>query len=445
MGVKYIEHIKSVILFLLIALSMTLTFLTWSYKPKYQTIEDIQVEHVTLGEQKALNKVVKPYRLLFKGEENFTGTTSSAVIDTLMSELSQMEANDLTLINHNLAEEKLNEMLRAPNRMTLFFQADIPMPTFASILPFHDKEDIPEMTFDRVIIDWSSLAITDQLQFLFINTDNRTLHRSFVRVPDKINFKRNIIDRAVILDSYMEIERPGATSLYVLMNPTEIVPYTYLVESISSERLKKILFTDPNIVQRNIESAYSEKYTDAMSLMTLDTLTQSVHYVYPAAESISPIAASVLLKDSLDFLNEHGGITADYRFAAMNYQKHIIDYQMFFKDLPVYSDTTTTRISTTWGDNRIFRYRRPYYVLDMIIPDDKAAKELASGPRTIEHIQTNLKKDLKEIEDLVIGYYLVHDAGAQLFTLEPSWFMLTTNGWGRLTLERVGGSEYGLE
>ncbi|WP_107841900.1 YycH family regulatory protein [Metasolibacillus meyeri] len=442
---KYIEHIKSVILFLLIALSMALTFLTWNYKPKYQTIEDIQIEHITLGEQKVLNRVVKPYRLLFKAEEDFTGTVSSEVIDALMDEFSNMEANDLTLINHNLADDKLNEMLRAPNRMTLLFQADIPMPTFASILPFHDNKDIPETTFDRIIIDWSQLTVAGQLQFLFINADNRTLYRSFVKVYDKAAFKRNFIDRAAKLDSYMEIERPGTTSLYVLTNPTEILPYTYSVGTISTDLLKKILFTDPNIVQRNIESAQTEKYTDGMSLMRLDAQNQSIHYVYPPAESLSPIAASILIKDSIDFLNEHGGITEDYRFAAMNYQKHIIDYRMFFEDLPVYSDTTFTRISTTWGDNRIFRYRRPYYVFDMNLPDDKAAKELASGPQIIEQIQSNLKTDINEIDDLVIGYYLVHDADAQLITLEPNWFMLTESGWERLTPERSGGAEYGLE
>ncbi|WP_042478427.1 YycH family regulatory protein [Bacillus ndiopicus] len=442
---KYIEHIKSVILFLLVILSLVLTFLAWSYKPKYQTIEDIQIEHIALGEPKALNRVVKPYRLLFKDEENFTGTTSTTVIDTLMDEFSSMEANDLTLINHNLADDKLNEMLRAQDRMILFFQADIPMPTFASILPFHDKDNIPETTFNRVVIDWSRLAATDQLQFLFISSNNRTMYRSFVKVNNKTSFQRNIIDRAVQFDSYMEIERTDATSLYVLTNPTEINPYAYLVESISIELLKKILFIDPNIVQRNIESAQSEKYTDDMSLMRLDIQNQSIHYVYPPAESISPIAASILMKDSIDFLNEHGGITADYRFAAMNYQKHVTEYQMFFNGLPVYSDTTLTRISTTWGDNRIFRYRRPYYMLDTPIPADKAAKELASGPRTIDYIQTTLKEDINEVEDLVIGYYLVHDAEADLFTLEPSWFMLTENGWERLTFERVGGDEYGLE
>ncbi|WPK13060.1 two-component system activity regulator YycH [Lysinibacillus louembei] len=442
---KYIEHIKSIILFLLVALSMTLTFLTWNYKPKYQTIEDIQVEHVALGEQKALNRVVKPYRLLFKGEENFTGTISSAVIDTLMDELSEMEANDLTLINHNLSDDKVNEMLRMPNRMTLFFQADVPIPTFAAMLPFHNTKDIPETTFDRIVIDWSYLSTTSQLQFLFINSDNRTLYRSVVKVDNKTSFKRNFIDQAAKFDNYMEIERPGTKSLYVLMNPTEVVPYTYSVGTISTELLKRILFTDPNIVQRNIESTQSERYTDGMSLMRLDMQNQSIHYVYPPAESLSPIAPSILMKDSMDFLNEHGGITEDYRLAAMNYQKHIIDYQMFFEDLPVYSDTTFTRVSTTWGDNRIFRYRRPYYVFDMNLPDDKAAKELASGPRVIEQIQSNLTTNINDINDLVIGYYLEHDANAELITLEPNWFMLTENGWERLTSEQVGGVEYGLE
>lgn len=443
---KYIEQAKSITLFLLIALSLTLTFLTWNYQPKYQTIEHIQVENTMLSEQRPLSKVIKPYRMLFKldEEETFTGTVSSKVIDRLMNSMAEMEANDLTLINHNLSDDKLDEMMRLPERMMLFFQDEVPLPTFNVLLPFHEKE-IAEATFNRMIIDWSKLEATNQLQFLFVNTKQHTLHRSFVKMNDKSMFKREFVQQAAQFDRYLEVERAAAPSLYVLMNPTEVAPYTYFAETISPDLLKRVLFNDPNIVHRSIENAQSEKYTDSMSLMTIDAQNQSIHYVYPTAESITPIAPSTLIKDSVEFLNEHGGMTADYRFAAMNYQKHVIDYQMFFKDLPVYSDTTLTRISTTWGDNRIFRYRRPNYIFDMVLPDDKATKELASGPRTIEHLQYSLKKDINEIEDLVIGYYLVYDTGAQLFTLEPSWFMLTKNGWGRLSVERVGGVEYGLE
>ncbi|UZM99583.1 two-component system activity regulator YycH [Lysinibacillus sp. MHQ-1] len=64
-----------------------------------------------------------------------------------------------------------------------------------------------------------------------------------------------------------------------------------------------------------------KKYTDGMSLMTLDTNLKSLNYVYPAAESSIRIEPSKLLKDSFEFINEHGGFTADFRYASTSTNK----------------------------------------------------------------------------------------------------------------------------
>ena len=93
----------------------------------------------------------------------------------------------------------------------------------------------------------------------------------------------------------------------------------------------KCVIPDPNIVQRNVESASSEKYTDGMSLMTLETNLKSLNYVYPAAESSIRVEPSKLLKDSFEFINEHGGFTADFRYASSNTNKNQIDYQMYLQ------------------------------------------------------------------------------------------------------------------
>ena len=110
--------------------------------------------------------------------------------------------------------------------------------------------------------------------------------------------------------------------------------------------------------------------------MTVDTQRKVLNYVYPAAESITPIPAAYLLRESFDFINDHGGVTADYRLTSMNIPKHVTEYQLYLQGFPVHSSMTSTRISTTWGDNSIFRYRRPYYLLDMDIKSEKTMKEL---------------------------------------------------------------------
>jgi regulatory protein YycH of two-component signal transduction system YycFG len=128
----------------------------------------------------------------------------------------------------------------------------------------------------------------------------------------------------------------------------------------------------------------------------------------------------------------------------MNIGKHIIEYQLFLKDYPIYSNSTVTRIATTWGENRIFRYRRPYYSIESDI--ERAVKQLPSGAEIVAYLENNEDYLMKDIDEVVIGYYLTQDQNAQkLFLLEPSWFIISNNMWTRISPERLGGTNRGLE
>lgn len=53
---KYIEHIKSIILLFLVLLSIVLTFSIWTYTPNLQVIEETQVDQLVVGKQKNSRK-----------------------------------------------------------------------------------------------------------------------------------------------------------------------------------------------------------------------------------------------------------------------------------------------------------------------------------------------------------------------------------------------------
>lgn len=344
---KYVEQIKSVVLLFFVLLSISLTFMIWNYKPDYPFIEEMPVDQVEIGDKKQLKDVLKPYRLLFRQEDQFKGTVSTSAIDDLFAQFATWDAHEVTLINNNLSDAKLNEMLRLNDRLTLFFTAKVPLQLFESVLPFRDKE-VPNTAFDRLILDWSSVSTNNQVQLLFVNTEERTLYRSYVTMANEQKFRMNILEPTSNYNDYVEVERVNLQSFYVVEDSIESIKYTYYIEEIAPDLFKNVLFTDPSIVQRNVESMQFEKYTDDTSLMTVDTQSRVLNYVYPAAESISNIPATRLLRDSFEFLNEHGGITADYRFAFMNQSKHVTEYQLYLQGFPVHSSLTSTHITTTW-------------------------------------------------------------------------------------------------
>lgn len=446
---KYIEQVKSILLTFLVLFSIVFTLLIWNYKPDYGLIEEeTQIEEVLVGQPKELHDVLKPYRLLYRQNDEFSGTVSPSVLNELYSYLQTWETNELDLINSkpNLSDEKMNEMIRTNNRVTMFFNEEIPLQVFSNVVSFNDK-DLPEASFTRLILDWSTVETNNQLQLLFLNTEKRVLYRGYTNLRNTEKFLAEVIRPAEDYSPYVEVERDSLRSLYVSQNPIQSTRYTYLVEDINEGLFKSIVFTNPKIVKPNVESEQSVRYTDSTSFMTVDTKNRILNYVYPPAESITPIPSSKLLIDSFNYINDHGGFTEDFRFSSMNIGKHIMEYQLFLHGLPVYSNsnmTAATRIITTWGENRIFRYRRPFYSLATAteVNREREQKELVSGEQVIEYIRNTEDYSFKDIDEIVIGYYFTQN---EAFILEPSWFAISNNEWTRISPERKGGIIDGLE
>ncbi|AWE09160.1 hypothetical protein DCE79_18260 [Lysinibacillus sp. 2017] len=443
---KYIEQTKSFLLTFLVLLSVTLTLMIWSYKPDYELIEESKVEEILIGETKELKDVLKPYRALFRQNDEYYGTVSTNVINSIYDQLSTIHTSQLNLINSDLTDAEINEILRMNNQVTLFFNEEIPIQIFANLLSISDKE-VPDASFTRLLVDWSGIEANDQVQLLFLNTEKRTLFRASADVPNTKRFLAEVTEPAKTYSPYTEVERDSLLSLYVTQDPLKSTKYTYFIDETHTDKFKNLLFSDPNIVKGNIESAQSEKYTDGTSLMTVDKQNRIFNYVYPPAESIALIPSERLLSDSFDFVNDHGGFTVDYRLSTMNIGKHMTEYQMFLHGYPIYSNMTMTRIVTTWGENRIFRYRRPYYSIESNadIPSERTVKQLSSGTEVIAGLQNDSESSFEDIDDLVVGYYLTQDLEKDLFLLEPSWFIISNNSWTRILPEHLGGIDNGLE
>jgi len=439
---KYIEPVKSVVLFLLVMLSVILTFIIWTYTPDYKIIEQTEGKEILIGSQKRMEDIIRPYKAIYRFDEEFTGTASNGAMKDIMKAFQGWNILDLVPINNNLTANYVNEMIRTNNRMTIFFTGELPYSAFSSIFQFADKE-IPETTFNRMIIDWTNYG-NKELQIFFISSNNKTLMRSRVSLQNTNPFIRDVIEPAKTYSAFKEIERDGFTSLYMPNDKIESTKYMYTFIEEPLESFKNVLFPNPNIVQRSIESAMTEKYQDGKSRMTVDSNLKSLTYVYPAVESSAIIEPSKLLKDSFEFINEHGGFTADYRYVSKNTNKNQLEYQQYLQGLPVYSDQVISKITTVWGDNVIFRYKRPYYSLVFDIPTEKEIKELPSGVEILEKIQQLNNFVLSDIDDVVVGYYLKQDS-TSIMTLEPCWFVVHNGIATKLTPELLGGVVNGLE
>ena len=450
---KYIEPVKSIILLLLILLSLTLTFTIWTYSPKYDTTEP-PVVNISIAEKKKMEDVIKPYRLLISQPENLRGSHSIVDINNVINPMKNWEIETVKLYSNNTNAGQVNELINKPYTSTLFFQADIPIESYSSILKFLDPI-FPNSSFNRLVIDWSSKSVDQRVEekesdqgatLYFISTTLNKIYTANVTKEDIFGFSERMVKTSNAMLEYKEIVREGKLSLYTTSNPEKVVQYTYLVEEIDTNRFKDALFNIPSLVVRRSNPVGSgEQYTDDNALMTVDPISKRLSYVHPASEGEFLGKSSELLYNSLSFVNEHDGWTDDYRFSRMNKNASQVNYQLYFDGLPVFSkDMLTTEIVQVWGSNRVYRYNRPYYTLNAL-PITSTDLELPSGQNAYELLSLAPNSQVSLIEDLVQGYYISKDEDQPLFTLVPSWYYQVNGSWLRLSPETIGGGTYGLE
>lgn len=72
----------------------------------------------------------------------------------------------LTYVQSNFSNDKMNDFLRANNRITLFFSVEVPIKVFHSIVPL-TQDDLPEISFNRLVIDWSKVTTNNAVTLYF--------------------------------------------------------------------------------------------------------------------------------------------------------------------------------------------------------------------------------------------------------------------------------------
>lgn len=439
---KYVEPIKSIILTFLVLLSISLTLMIWSYEPDYEFLEEPEVQQATIDQEKPFRDIVRPYKALFADNDTLHGTVSVVALDQSMDLLTSLDIGNIRVAQDNATSQNINKLLNEEEQIVLFFNTTIPLETLNLVLNFN-QNNVDNVQFDRIILDTKNLANKQAIELRFINTKANIIYRAAAIVTNE-NTVRDCI-QSLVKNSfeYSEFERPNELSLYLPKNNTDVIQFTYFIDETPQDLLKSALFTDEPILDKAVEGS-SEKYFGNMSSMTFDTTSKTMNYVNAAYKKINVEPAAKLINNTYNFVNDHGGFNADFRLSTIDTTQSQVDYQLFFQGYPVYSTTTVTRISTVWGEGRLFRYRRPYYALKTDITTEQTSKELASGQQVIEYLNAEIASP-NSIEDIVIGYLLVQDQNSSLFILEPSWFAMSGNSWTQIIPPHEGSVNIGLE
>ncbi len=439
---KYIEPIKSIVLLLLVLLSVVFTLVVWNYSPNYEQKEQLQTVDISIAEKKTIDEIIKPYKVLANLKNQVLGSVDPEKISRILGEMNMWSLTDLQLVSQDVDKLDMAKILRQPSQMTLYFPGEVPMLVYDNVLLLDDI-NIPEATFNRLVIDWSQ---STQSPVIHLLSEASGLHyQAQVELPNRTNFLRNVVDVGQSFDQYAEIDRGNAPFLAVPKDAVKVTRNRYYQQEIAPISFRNALFSDPKAVRRNQVDPDHEEYRDDHALMNVDTEIKRLNFVMPTAESQEFAIPSELLLSTIDFVNEHGGWTDEFRYTYMNPISRYVRFQLYVDGLPVYSDRSgTNEITQTWGDSRVFQYIRPYYTFDINL--ESIQEELIPGVEVAELLRASDEIDFDLVEEITPGYYMDRETEHDVINLKPYWYYLIKDNWIRFSPEEsIGGGRIGLE
>ncbi|RLQ89683.1 two-component system activity regulator YycH [Planomicrobium sp. Y74] len=441
---KYIEQIKSIVLFLLVFLSLGLTFTIWNFTPK--TLDAIDDPAPSLEsaivETKKIEQVVRPLKILIHGEESVNGTVNKDQIDSFLKSMNQWDISDLTLLSDEATVNEMKDIMHDPARAVIYYPGAVPFPVFDAMMNVSDT-NVPEATFNRVVVNWESSS-NGALAVYFVNSDSGRIYEGTVQLSDFGNFEESFIVPAEEYPLYITDESIGTLPIYVPEEPVDTSSYVYLYEETPMEVYADRLFDG------TVDSLPDGGYTDkAGAFLERSEAVKGFEFVQSKAETTDPAIPSELVFNTTKYINDHGGWTNDYYYFGMEPINQEIDYRLFINNLPVFGSTVSTAIEMQWGtaegEEDVFRYDRPIYILE---PTGRTVtKDQASGSAVLAALSRLSEEERAQVKEIMPGYELTRNSNEpdRLMIVEPNWYFKLNNTWLKLTTEVLGGGPFGLE
>ncbi len=442
MELKY-ESIKSIILSILVGVSLLLTWSLWTYQPHYEELQNSEtVQEVSFSSKKAIKDIVKPEQILYHIEGGFYGNLEEEEIEKVITKMSQWSLD--TIEHVPLEEMNVYSLVDNQDAVVILFRSPVTIDLYKSVLGIEEK-DLPNFNFNQIIIPLN----IDQGEHGFIyfaSYEEEKIYRSMIPLALISDFKRDYYEVGKSYPKYFSFTTAAGKRIYLPKGETEIQGYQYLSAPLDSNDFKDALFSEPSLVQKNY-IADREEYTDASSLMKVETDIKMISYIHPSEAGNQEIDTKDFLKRSIDFVNSHGGWTDNYRFVGIDEDQRKVYFQLYVQEgYPIFSENPNTAISEVelvWGKTDISRYIRNNFSLDILT--STSSQKLDSGDTVLEKIQGLYNFNSALLEDIKIGYQMKMNAQSLLIELEPCWYYLYNGVWKPLKNSEYGGEVHGLE
>lgn len=444
-----LETFKSILLTVLVAISVLLTWNLWTYQFNLERVESNEDDYIDVaidknGSFSSIAKVVYPTKVIFHTDEQYYGTLHTAKVNTIYEAVRSAKFDQFTSFKSKSVKDRIDNS----EFVEVIFPGNVSPDLFKKVLTFVNGEntplDVQDPVFDRIAFHKSAAKQTDMIA-VFKNQKNNIVATAKVTglsFSDLLGYQEGV-DQLYSLE-----ELDSGNKVFLPREAPEILELRYYFDAVKEKTFIEALF-----LNKDVEFKGGDSYSDGIRLLKFEE-GYVLKFIDPGSNKGNKGWPQNIVQQSFDHVNGNSGWTDQYIFSHyngfeasneisdLNGSRSVVTFRLMMGEdnhkypvfsplgLVQYDDAATIRL--WWQNGGLKKFARTRMNMRPTPEPEFTEKiELPSGPDFLQSLSNVEEVKAELVEDIRIGYKM-ENTGYKLITLHPKWFILYNGEWQTL-------------
>lgn len=417
---------KSILLFLLVALSLTLTWSIWAYQGEYEPTNSSEPTKITnIASSYNLNEVISPYQIL-KFDKNDSGQVKGNLGHNVDSLYSLVTNAHWTV--QGTPPDRLPKVVGADYE--LIFPTTLTSTIIKDLFQFDQTNSSSisqDWLIDRVQV-YESDPSNDIVTLVFEDQNGQPHFFAKGKVPGIKTYNHNAESMNWLTYKKFKLKDHLVYAPNQAINSYPIENHLYTL--VGFDLFKPILFNDP---QQVIYSGNS--YSDGVSQLV--NRNKLVMQYYNTVSNQSGSFGDPIFQ-SYQFVNGHKGWTNHFNIdeytAYPAKGQSQVSFRLLNNGLPVFSTESypydlESQIWLQWNGGELAKLYRTLIEVGVTYSKPSKAKVIPSASDEMDLLTKTGALKQENITDFRLGYQMSVDTSNQSVSYTPTWFFKENDTW----------------